>query len=219
MLFPISVPPLSTSALYLTPDGAAWLPGASVLVVADVHGGYARAARRRGGRLPTDTESPARLAERLLAACGRVGATRLVIAGDLRHSTRDVDEAERADVAELLTALGRGLACVDVVAGNHDRGDAWATSLTLGDVEVLHEPPAAPPARWTICGHLHPRTTLRDETGASLRVPCALVGERTVVLPAFTEWAGGLAASRARRAIGWGEWREVVCAGGRVWMR
>jgi uncharacterized protein len=211
MLFPV------TPSLHLTADGAAWLPDASALVVADIHVGYARAARRRGGWLPTDAESPARLAARLLAACARVGATRLVIAGDLRHSTRDVDDAERAEVAELLGALRGTLAAVDVVAGNHDRGEAWATSLLVGDVEVLHAPPAAPPERWTICGHLHPRTTLRDETGASLRVPCALVGERTVVLPAFTEWAGGLAAGRARREIGWGEWREVICAGGRAW--
>ena len=208
-----------TDDVVLTADGAAWLPGASALVVADIHVGYARAARRRGGWLPTDAESPARLAARLVAACARVGATRLVIAGDLRHSTRDVDEGERREVAELLATLGERLAAVDVVAGNHDRGDAWATSLSLGAVEVLHAPPDAAPARWTICGHLHPRTTVRDETGASLRVPCALVGERTVVLPAFTDWAGGLAAGRARRAIGWGAWREIICAGGRVWMR
>jgi putative SbcD/Mre11-related phosphoesterase len=208
-----------TPHVHLTPDGAAWLPDESALVVADIHVGYARAARRRGGWLPSDAESPARLATRLLAACARVGATRLVIAGDLRHSTRDVDDAERAEVAALLSALRESLARVDVVAGNHDRGDAWATSLALGDVAIVHEPPASTPDRWTVCGHLHPTTTLRDETGASLRVPCALVGERTVVLPAFTDWAGGVKAGRARRAIGWGAWREIVCAGGKVWER
>ena len=206
-----------TADLALTPDGAAWLPQESTLVVADVHVGYARAARRRGGWLPTDAESPAKLAARMLTACARVGATRLVIAGDLRHSTRDVDEAERAEVAALLAALGHGLARVDVVAGNHDSGDDTPRELVLGDVTIVHEPPSSPPERWTICGHLHPTTTLRDETGASLRVPCALVGERTVVLPAFTEWAGGVTAGRARRAIGWGDWRQIVCAAGRVW--
>jgi len=201
----------------LTADGAAWLPGERTLVVADVHVGYARAARRRGGWLP-DVETPEALAARLLAAAARVGAARLVIAGDLRHSTRDVDAAERAEVAALLERV-RAVLPVDVVAGNHDRGDRSPMSLAVGAVDVVHEPPAAPPGRWTVCGHLHPRTTLRDETGASLRVRCALVGECTIVLPAFTDWAGGLAAGRARRAIGWGEWRELVCAGGRVWER
>lgn len=213
LLFPLG------PRLHLTPDGGAWIPDASTLVVADVHVGYARAARRRGGWLPSDAESPARIAARLVAACARVGATRLTIAGDLRHSTRDVDDAERAEVAALLATLRGSLERLDVVAGNHDRGDTSPHELSVGDVSIVHEPPTSPPPRWTICGHLHPRTTLRDATGASLRVPCALVGERTVVLPAFTEWAGGLAAGRARRAIGWGEWKEVVCAGGKVWER
>src|SRR5215208_7031467 len=104
MLFPIADSRFPIPALFLTPDGSAWLPDESALVVADIHVGYARAARRRGGWLPGDVESPARLVARLLAACARVGATRLVIAGDLRHSTRDVDDAERAEVAALLAA-------------------------------------------------------------------------------------------------------------------
>lgn len=231
-----------TPSLVVTADGAAWLPDEETLVVADLHVGYARAARRRGGWLPGDAESPAVLAARLRAACARVGASRLVIAGDLRHSTRDVDAGERAEVAELLARLGDGgtdvlrtqlavtsrapdgtnasappIGRVDVIGGNHDRGDGLATRLAVGSVDVVHEPPDAPPARWTVCGHLHPTTTLRDETGAALRVPCALVGERVLVLPAFTEWAGGIRAGRARRALGWGAWREVACAGGRAW--
>jgi metallophosphoesterase superfamily enzyme len=208
-----------TDALAITADGAAWLPDARALVVADVHVGYARAARRRGGWLPTDAESPARLADRLGAACARTGATRLVIAGDLRHSTRDVDDAERAEVDELLARVRERVGRVDVVAGNHDRGTPYPSSLALGDVDIVHEPPSSPPVRWTVCGHLHPTTTLRDETAASLRVSCALVGERVVVLPAFTEWAGGIRAGRARRALGWGAWREVVTDGARAWMR
>lgn len=205
--------------LLVTADGGAWLPDEATLVVADIHIGYARAARRRGGWLPTDAETPARLADRLLAACARVGARRLVVAGDLRHSTRDVDDAERAEVAALLAALAAALDRVEVIAGNHDRGAGYASSLRIGEVDVVHAPPPGPPERWTVCGHLHPSVTLRDETGASLRVPCALVGARTLVLPAFTDWAGGTTAGRARRAIGWGEWREVVCGGGRAWMR
>ena len=201
--------------LALTADGAAWLPDEGTLVVADVHFGYARAARRRGGWMP-DVETPPVLATRLLAAATRVGATRLVIAGDLRHSTRDVDDAERAEVAELL-ALVRERVRVDVVAGNHDRGDASPRSLTLGTIDVVHEPPAAPPDRWTVCGHLHPVAELRDETGAALRVPCALVGPRTVILPAFSDWAGGVRAGRLIRSLGWGEWRRVLMGGGRVW--
>lgn len=201
--------------LRFTGDGAAWLPDEATAVIADVHIGYARAARRRGGYLPP-VEGAAALAARVLALTGRVGARRLVIAGDLRHSTRDVDAAELAEVASFLDRLAP-LERVELVSGNHDRGAAGMLPLVrVGDVDVVHEPPAAEPARWTVCGHLHPSTTVRDETGAGARYPCALAGARTLVLPAFTEWAGGSRVSRIAARLPAGEWRQLVIAGGMV---
>ncbi|MEP6689868.1 MAG: hypothetical protein ABJD07_01860 [Gemmatimonadaceae bacterium] len=201
-----------TRDVYLTPEGAAWLPGARAIVIADVHLGYARAARRRGGYLPP-IESARAVADRALAICARAGATRLVIAGDVRHSTRDADARELDEVAAFHAMLaGAGpLEHVDLIAGNHDRDapSPFVGSAALDDVDVTHKPPAAIPDRWTIAGHLHPRTTLRDETGAGIRVPCALVGPRIIVLPAFSLWAGGISVARALRALPPGEWRVI----------
>jgi uncharacterized protein len=109
-------------------------------------------------------------------------------------------------------ALGR----VDVVAGNHDRGDDLPRVVALGDVDVVHEPPAAPPARWTVCGHLHPAATVRDETGAGARFPCFLAGPRVVVLPAFGAWAGGGRGARLARGLFDAAWRRYPVAGGEV---
>ncbi len=200
----------------LTGDGAAWLPEAGAVVIADVHVGYARAARRRGGWLP-EAEPPERVAGRALAALDRCGATRLVVAGDLRHSTRDADAAELADVERFLGLAGER-AEVLVVAGNHDRGSPAPRLVTLGEVDVTHEPPTAPPVRWTVCGHLHPVHTPRDETGAGARFRAALVGERVVVLPAFGAWAGGTEARRLIRALPGGPdaWRTLVVGDGVV---
>jgi putative SbcD/Mre11-related phosphoesterase len=201
--------------LRLTSGGAAWLPDHAAAVIADVHLGYARAARRRGGYLP-NAETAAAVARRVLALAGALGARRLVVAGDLRHSTRDADAAAHAEVAEFLDRLS-ALERVDLVAGNHDRGAAnMSARVSVGDVDVVHEPPREAPARWTVCGHLHPSATVRDETGAGARYPCALVGPRVLVLPAFTEWAGGVHASRVMDALPPGPWRRVVTAGGVV---
>ena len=210
--------------LALTGRGAALVEGAGALVIADVHLGYARAARRRGGWLPQAEGAPD-AAARALEAARAVGATRLVIAGDLRHSTRDADAAEHAEVGAFLRATSAALPTT-LVAGNHDRGaaryadagiDVVTGVLALGDVDVSHEPPAAAPTRWTVCGHLHPATTVRDATGAGMKVPCALVGPRVLVLPAFGEWAGGVAASRLRRSLFVGAWTVVPVAAGEVW--
>lgn len=203
--------------LRLTGDGAAWLPDHAALIVADLHLGYARAARRRGGFLP-GVESPDAVADRVLAAARRVGATRVVVAGDLRHSTRDVDAGERAEVARLLERLRApgALERVDVVAGNHDRGDDLPRGISLGAVDVVHEPPDSPPPRWTVCGHLHPSATIRDETGAGARYPCFLAGARLVVLPAFGAWAGGVRGARLARGVFAADWRRFPVAGGEV---
>lgn len=210
--------------LELTGDGAALVTAAGALVIADVHLGYARAARRRGGWLPQAEDATA-VAERALRAARAVGATRLVIAGDLRHSTRDADEAEHAEVRAFLRATAAALPTT-LVAGNHDReaiayaGDGVEVvtgDLALGDVDVSHEPPVAEPARWAVCGHLHPATRVRDATGAGTKVPCALVGARVLVLPAFGEWAGGVSVSRLRGSLFASEWKAIPVAGGEVW--
>lgn len=205
--------------LRLTGDGAAWLPADRTLIVADIHVGYELAAQRRGGYLPM-VERGAVVGGRLGDIARGLGATRVVVAGDLRHSTRDLDDFEREELANFATALGADLV-LDVVAGNHDRGDtvvgrATVGALRIGDLDVVHEPPRSAPVRWTVCGHLHPRITVRDETGASARYPCALVGERTVVLPAFSAWAGGTAASRLLHQLPAGSWRALPVSHGAI---
>ena len=205
--------------LRLTGDGAAWLPTAATLVVADVHVGYELAAQRRGGYLPP-VHRGAVVGARLTTMARELSVGRLVIAGDLRHSTQDVDDFERAELAAFAAALPADVA-LDVVMGNHDRGGSIVGRsvlgpLRLGDVDIRHEPPSVRPARWTVCGHLHPRITVRDETGASARYPCALVGESVVVLPAFSEWAGGTSAGRLLESLPAGEWRALPVSGGHI---
>ena len=206
---------LVAPALHLTAEGAAWLPDERTIVVADLHIGYARAARRRGGYLP-GVETAGTLAARVLAIADRLGARRLVVAGDLRHSTRDADAEELAEVAEFLERLST-IERVDAVAGNHDRGAVGMSDrVRTGEFDIVHAPPHAVPERWTICGHLHPSAMVRDETGAGARYPCALVGPRIVVLPAFSSWAGGTTTGRLLASLPAGEWRRYAVGGGVV---
>ena len=208
-----------TPGIHVTGSGVAWIPEARTIVVADVHVGYELAASRRGGYLPT-VERGALIGSRLVALARSVNATRVVVAGDLRHSTRDVDALERGELADLASAV-RASVRLDVVLGNHDRGGSLPgepalPALSVGDVDIVHEPPRSAPARWTICGHLHPRVTLRDETGASSRFACALVGQRTIVLPAFSEWAGGTEVRRLLPQLAAGPWRVLPMVGGEI---
>ena len=203
------------TGLRITAHGAAWLPEHGTAVIADVHLGYARAARRRGGYLPNVEDAEA-LSARVLAMTNALGTRRLVIAGDLRHSTRDVDDGERAEVSAFLDRLS-SLEQVELVAGNHDRGSKnMSPAVQIGDIDIRHVPPGTAPERWTICGHIHPSAVLHDETGASARFPCAMAGSRILVLPAFTTWAGGTRVARLMKQLPPGEWRRFVIGGGGV---
>ena len=195
----------------VTGDGLAWIPSERTLVVADIHLGYDLAAGRRGGYLPpvgSGEEAGARIA----AIAAAHDANRVVVAGDLRHSTRDVDDLERAQVAAF-AAVVREQCVLDVVRGNHDAGDPLAGThadrITVGGVDIVHAPPRTLPLRVTICGHLHPRVTLRDETGTGARYPCVLACPAVVILPAYSAWAGGTEASRLVRALPAACWRAL----------
>ena len=206
--------------LWLTGDGGAWLPASRVLVVADVHVGYELAAQRRGGYLPPVGRGAA-VGERLLALVERLRATRLVVAGDLRHSTRDADVFEREELGDLARVIQKGTS-LELVLGNHDRGGALIDGVTthaelrVDDVDIVHRPPRVAPERWTVCGHLHPRVTVRDETGASARFPCVLTGGRTVVLPAYSDWAGGAEAARLVAELPAARWRALPISAGAI---
>ena len=133
------------AGLRVTGDGAAWLPGEETIVVADVHIGYELAVQRRGGYLPPVARG-AVVGARLAALARAAGATRVILAGDLRHSTRDVDDLERAELDDF-AAVVRAQATFDVVLGNHDRGDALVgggnhRSLDVGAMTIVHHPPA-----------------------------------------------------------------------------
>lgn len=205
------------SGLRLTGDGAAWLPNEKAIVIADVHVGYELAAQRRGGYLPP-IHGGAAVGARLRAIALAHHATRVIVAGDLRHSTRDLDAFERAELQDFARAMGSDIA-LDVVLGNHDRGGSvvgreTSGTLHVGPFDIGHVPPTAVPQRWTICGHLHPRVTVRDETGVSVRYPCALAGDHVAVLPAFSDWAGGSSVDRLLGSLPLGTWRAYPVSEG-----
>lgn len=172
----------------LTPERAAVHLPTATAVVADLHLGYDRARRRTGEAVPE-----ARLADvlaPLAAALARTGATRLAIAGDLFEDAWCPHLA--AELREWLDGLGVELA--GVVPGNHDRGlreeggtlPVCPDGVNLGGWRVVHGD-RDPPAGRVVCGHFHP--WLRR---GRVSAPCYLVGEGSLVLPAFSPDARGV---------------------------
>jgi metallophosphoesterase superfamily enzyme len=185
----------------LTPERAAIHLPTATAVVADLHLGYNEARQRSGEAVPLRGLAEAMLP--LLPAMGRYDLRRLVVAGDLFE-----ERWNRELAAELLRFLAAaGIELAGVVPGNHDRGSEadsgllpiYPEGMTLGRWRVVHGDGRLPRGL-LVHGHFHP--WLRWGRAST---PCYLVGERSLVLPAFSRDALGV------DVTGQHAWRRYRC--------
>ena len=180
--------------LKLLPEGAVYLTDSSTLIVADVHLGKSAAFRARG--VPVPEGDTARDLARLMALAKSHQAAHLVIAGDLFHAPSGI-------TPELKSALNVFLEAIEVpvtlVLGNHDvnlRGiPAMLNPVVHLDFDpvyrVIHDPSHANSDRIHLSGHWHPVVRIPDGKRTTLRLPCFLYRDNTLVMPAFGSFTGG----------------------------
>ena len=203
--------------LWLLPEHAVWWPRAAMLMVADVHLGKAAAFRALGQPVPHGTTSD-NLA-RLLDLTRRYPARQLVCLGDFLHARAARTAAVLLALHDWRRALPSRVRCT-LVRGNHDAhaGDpppeaafsVMAEPWVVAPFALCHEPGARPEG-FAMAGHLHPACVLRGAGGDALRLPCFVVTERELILPAFGAFTGH-ATVRA------GEGTRLFPVGdGRVW--
>jgi metallophosphoesterase superfamily enzyme len=189
----------------LTPERVAVHRPTATAVIADPHFGYDRVRRRSGEAIPQrDVAEALRPLQNVLA---RHELARLVIAGDLLESARG--RALTQDVLEELVEWLRlaGTELIGVVPGNHDHGLEKAApqlplcpdGMQLGEWRVIHGDGALPSGS-VVLGHFHP--WLR---WGRISTPCYLVGEESIVLPAYSADARGV------NVRGQKQWRRHHC--------
>jgi len=178
----------------LLPEGAVFLSDSATLVVADVHLGKSAAFRARG--LPVPEGDNARDLARLLALVKKSAASHLVIAGDLFHAPSGITPELEAALGDFISGLGIP---ITLAVGNHDvkikRLPSPLQCVPYLDLEencrVIHDPAHADGGRLHLSGHWHPVVRIPDGKRTSLRLPCFLLRENTLVLPAFGSFTGG----------------------------
>ena len=195
--------------LLTTARAAVHLPTATA-VIADVHLGYGAARHRSGDAVPK--QGVAVVLAPLRPVLSAHAVRRLVIAGDL---------FEAGPIPELVTELldwctAVGIELFGVVPGNHDRGlsarapqlPIRADGVTLGSWHIVHGDEVLPPGA-VVQGHEHPVARWDGRIGG----PCFLVGDRRIVLPAFSADAAGVNVLKTKR---WRSFRCCVIAGERI---
>lgn len=185
---------LLANPVVLSPEGTVFLMETSTLVAADLHLGKSAAFRASG--LPVPEGDTARDLARLKELARFHDAAEIVIAGDLFHAPSGVTPELAGDLARFMDGLEMPL---HLVAGNHDAklarlpcGLVSTPSLERGGVRIIHDPAdrSSDPVLH-LAGHWHPVVKIRDGRRTSLRLPCFLLRENTLVLPSFGSFTGG----------------------------
>jgi len=182
-----------TPDIQLLPEGVAFLPKTSSLVIADIHLGKSATFRARGLPVPEgDTE---RDLTRIRNLIHETHARELIIAGDLFHAPAGVTADLAALLAVFIETLGVPLI---LISGNHDaklkRLPSGLTALPHLDreyIRIIHDPVDASPDHLNIAGHWHPVARIPDGRRTSLRLPCFLFRRKTLVMPSFGSFTGG----------------------------
>ena len=193
-------PFLEIPSISLLPEGAVFLSDSATLVVADVHLGKSAAFRAQG--LPVPEGDTVRDLQRLLELARKSHAAHLVVAGDLFHAPAGITPLLESAVSEFIAELGLP---ITLVVGNHDTKLKQipsqihaVASLELGEsIRVIHDPAHASGDKLHLSGHWHPVVRIPDGRRTSLRLPCFLYRNHTLVLPAFGSFTGGAILSPA----------------------
>jgi DNA ligase-associated metallophosphoesterase len=166
-------------------------PRAGALLIADLHLGKAATFRAAGIALPRGSTEHDLM--RLGATLGQCAAERLIVLGDFLHGASRNEHWQRQ--WHQWRAQHASLA-VQVIGGNHDHSlrrlelgiDYLGTACTEAPFELRHAP-GADAAGHVLCGHLHPVVRLPGIPG---RWPAFVLGTHQTVLPAFSEFTGGV---------------------------
>ncbi len=175
---------------------AAYLPEYGIAIVSDLHIGYEGVLQREGVMIPKYQKKI--LMERIEKIIERFEPNLLIINGDFKHEFGKNLRQEWNEVLELLNFI-KSKTKVLLVRGNHDNflktiaskaGVRVVESYEAGKITIFHGHKNME-GKIKIIGHEHPSVSLRDAVGAIIKLPCFLISEHVVVLPALSPLASG----------------------------
>ena len=180
------------ATLLADPLGAAVEPLTGTLIVADLHFEKGSGLARRGRLLPPyDTRATLTA---LASAIERWRPRRVVALGDSFHDGGAGERIARTDL-DFLVTLMRGRDWI-WVRGNHDPepparcGGEIADEVRIGALVLRHQPAGA--GAGEVCGHFHPKASVRLRAGRLVTGRCFVGDGRRLVLPSFGAYTGGL---------------------------
>jgi uncharacterized protein len=169
-----------------------WLPRSKTLVASDLHFEKGSAFAAKGSLLPPfDTVETL---NRLKGPIEKLQPELWIALGDSFHDI-DADPRLHANNKDRLLALSRSTPTI-WIEGNHDpQVPSWlegvrCPSFSHDGLFFTHEPTGE--VAGEVAGHLHPCARLTGVSGRSVRRRCFVSDGRTLIMPAFGAFTGGL---------------------------
>ncbi len=195
------------NTFWVSSERCVWWEEENTLIVSDLHLGKTGHFRKSGIGVPQGIYKAD--LQRLMAQLYFFKADRLIIVGDLTHSTenRELDHFKkwRKDFS---------LLHIDLVKGNHDiLTDTWYDDTGIDvsahhlvvkdfcfrhDLKIKHKETLPDGIVYTFVGHVHPGVTVKGKGRQTLRFPCFYFTAEHCILPAFSRFTGTYSVERQK---------------------
>jgi DNA ligase-associated metallophosphoesterase len=186
---------IQNNSFWLTSERCLYWEEENALIAADIHLGKTGHFRKSGIAVPQSVYQAD--LQRLMAQLYFFKAERLLIVGDLTHSSANKElelfKRWRKDFSSLQ---------IDLIKGNHDiLNEKWyteanisvtANELRIGYFNFCHDfnDCGINENQYTFSGHVHPGINIRGAAKQSLHFPCFYFTPDYCILPAFSRFTG-----------------------------
>lgn len=183
--------------LILCTERALFWPQKKTLILADMHLGKPAYFRSKGIQIPSTVML--KDLERLRLLIEKYQAEKVIVAGDMFHHKQNADVQLFAEWRQKYSGVQFFL-----VPGNHDK--LLAIDYTQLDIQVLpnqftmgpfcitHKREDVEVGDFALSGHIHPGYLMEGRARQIIRMPCYIVADNYIVLPAFSQFTGLYAA-------------------------
>ena len=190
---------IRNNTFWVSPQHSLYWEEENTLIIADMHLGKTGHFRKSGIAIPQSIYKAD--LQRLIAQLYLFKVERLIITGDLTHSTANKELDLFLKWRKDFTSLH-----IHLVKGNHDiLDDGWYDEagisvshqklisgpfLFIHDLKMRNKLPDEENNKYIFTGHMHPAIHLRGQGRQSLRFPCFYFTPDYCVLPAFSRFSG-----------------------------
>ena len=184
---------LAEQEFILTNFRAVFWPAQNCILLADLHLGKTSHFQKAGIAVPKQVA--VNDLQRLQTIISHFNAEKVIVVGDFFHASKNEELTLFADWKLNLPTVQ-----FQLVKGNHDRLsqqiyqkiqiEILPDQAIISTIEFVHQPEHRTGQKFSISGHIHPGVRIRGKGKQTIKLPCYLINQQQLILPAFSSFTG-----------------------------